>query len=197
MFNFSELKMQSALGKYFSKINVTPDYIEFCLHEAEPRYANDIRLSRLFFPREKKLDFSFFKELLGYEMPNILKAYYSVCHVDVRGYHKNAPDNTDEIILGSTVTDKLFEWFDKKNFKFDDFDTDKYIPIGITGYCYSYVFMERDTGHILIEDYDENDDSIRFFTFLSDSLTKFIGELEPPNAEFFSFLFRKLCQKDR
>ena len=197
MFDFSELKMRSALGNYFSKVNVTPDYMGFCLHEAEPRYANEIRLNRLFFPREKKLDFSFFKELFGYEMPDILKAYYSICHVDVRGYHKNAPDKTDEIMLGSTVTDKLFEWFDPKSFWFNNFDTNKYIPIGITGYYYSYVFMERDTGHILIEDYDENDDSIRFFTFLSESLTNFIKELKPTDSEFFSFLLRKLIQKDR
>lgn len=193
MFDFSGFKMQSALGKYFSKIDVTPDYIKYCLYETEPRYENDIRFNGLFFPRESKLDFSFFKELYGYEMPNILKSYYSICHVDISGHHCKTPDRSELILLGSTVTDKLFEWF---TYDFDEIDKDKYIPIGITQYYWHYICMERDTGHILIEDYDENDDSIRFFTFLSDSLPRFISELKPPDADYFSYCLGKLYRNN-
>lgn len=185
IFNFSELKMQFALSKYFSKGKATPQYINLCLLECDPKYENEVRLQNWFFPREENLDFSFFKKIYGYEMPNILKAYYSICHVDVAGFHKNSPYD-EGISLGSTLrddSDKLFYFCDPKGFT-DKIDISKYITIGAGGTYSSYfVVMERDTGRIFIEYYDDYDvasEHIKYI-FLADSLTKFIMELEPPN----------------
>ena len=119
-------------------------------------------------------------------MPNILKAYYSICHVDVAGFHKNSPYKNEGISLGSTLrddSDKLFFFCDPAGFT-DIIDISKYITIGAGGpYSCHFVVMERDTGRIFIEYYDDDDvasEHIKYI-FLADSLTKFIMELDPPN----------------
>lgn len=186
IFDFSEFKMQLALSKYFSKVKATPEYINLCLSECDPRYENEVRQCNWLFPREEKLDFSFFKKIYGYEMPNILKEYYSICHVNVAGFHKNSPYKNEGIGLGSTLTDdseKLFFFCDPKSFT-DIIDISKYITIGVGGsYMCQFVVMERDTGRIFIEYYDDDDvasEHIKYI-FLSNSLTDFIKELKPPN----------------
>ncbi|MDE7301930.1 MAG: hypothetical protein K2N60_01270 [Oscillospiraceae bacterium] len=182
IFDFSEFKMQLALSKYFSKVKATPRYINLCLSECDPRYENEVRQCNWFFPREEKLDFSFFKKIYGYEMPNILKAYYSICHVDVNGFHKNNP-YSNTIGFGSTLNDNLFCFCDPKS-AVDVIDISKYITIGVGGnYWGDYVVMERDTERIFIEYYDDDDVAAEHikYIFLADSLTKFIMELDPPN----------------
>lgn len=183
LFDFSELKMQFALEKYFSKVKATPRYINHCIAESDPKYENEIRQGNWFFPREGKLDFSFFKNIYGYEMPNILKAYFSICHVGIDGFHKNYPYPFG-MGMASTLSDdggKLFYLCDPKGFT-DVIDISRYITISSGGsYMCCYVVMERGTGRIFIESYDDDDvasEHIKYI-FLSDSLTDFIGELEP------------------
>ena len=172
----AEKKMLSALHSYYAQVR-DPERFAHCKYE--PEYAEQIRQGNYVFPRKEKTDTAAFRQRFGYEMPEILQAYFSVYHPVVSGFHPRSPYLHDAIVLHSSfsqglqnVLDDAAVWGDK----YHAIDIEQYIPIGDISYFGSLVLMERMTGRIYIED-DDDIDGVVCPEPLAEDLITFIQEI--------------------
>ncbi len=181
-----EKEMEAALRDYFGKIKDPGFFAEFYSCTA-PEYLNEIRNGNFVIHRSDHLDYSFFKRNYGYEMPEVLKAYYSYAHPQVAGYHRLTPFKTEAIILYSSISRKRFSGLisDADYWKkYGIIDIEKYIPIGYVTYNESSVVLERDTGRVFVEfgfaeDPADDEEGKLYPTPLAEDLMTFIREIEP------------------
>lgn len=148
-----EKEMEAALREYFGKIKDPGFFAEFYSCTA-PEYLNEIRNGNFVIHRSDELDYSFFKRNYGYEMPEVLKAYYSYAHPQVAGYHSLNPFKTEAIILYSSISRERFSGLISYADYWKEYgiiDIEKYIPIGYVTYNESSVVLERDTGRVFVE----------------------------------------------
>lgn len=172
----SEKKMLSALHSYYAQVR-GPERFAHCKCGSE--YAEQIRQGNYVFPRKEKTDTAAFRQRFGYEMPEILQAYFSVYHPEVSGFHPHSPYCHDAIILHSSFSQGLQDilhdaalWRDT----YHAIDMEQYIPIGCISYFGSLVLMERMTGHIYVED-DDNKDGVVYPGPLAEDLITFIQDM--------------------
>lgn len=181
------------MREYFGKIQNHGFFAEFYSNTA-PEYINEVRNGRFVIRREKELDFSFFAQRYGYEMPEILKTYYSYCHPPIIGSHSLSPYKTEVMTLYSTMRRDCFgELISAAEYweKYDVIDVEKYVPIGSVSYNDSFVVLERASGRIFVEfGFAENpaDDAEGklYDVPLAEDLETFICEIEPPQPSRYA-----------
>ncbi len=178
-----EKEMEAALSEYFGKIK---DYSDFAGYysDTDPEYINEIRNGNFVIHRSSALDYSFFKRNYGYEMPEVLKAYYSYAHPPVIGHHRLNPFEREAIILYSSINRERFAGLISAADYWKKYGIEKYIPIGYVTYNGSAVVLERDTGRVFVEfgfaeDPADDEDGKLYPTPLAEDLMTFIRETEP------------------
>lgn len=186
MVNSYEKEMEAALRYYFGKIK-SPGFFSGFYSYTDPEYLNEIRNGNYVIRRSADLDFSFFKRNYGYEMPEVLKAYYNYTHPSVTGYHRLNPFKTEAVILYSTINRETFAGLISAADYWKEYgtiDIEKYIPIGYVTYNESFVVLERDTGRVFVEfgfaeDPADDEEGKLYPTPLAEDLMAFIRETEP------------------
>ena len=188
-----EKRMQSALHAYYSQV-CSPNRFANC--KCQPEYMDQIQQGRYVFPRKESLNADAFRQQFGNEMPEQLQAYFSVYHPEVSGFHPCSPYSKDGIILYSSFPQGLqniLQDADILGNTYHTIDLEQYIPIGFISYFGSRVFMDRMTGHIYVEDYE---DDVLCPEPLADELIGFIQDIRTyPEWRIARFLRKDIWER--